>query len=105
MGADSGSPHPPSKAVCMDEVGGETGADLKVLLLVCIGAASVGAGGAAGFDAGSGSGVAQASFEPHASRLLRLEKLVDEADVCAGATGVGLGGWIGWERLKARLLV
>jgi len=55
--------------------------------------------------AGVGSGVAQASLEPHASKLLRLANL-EVVDVWGGAADVGLGGCeVGWERLKAVLFV
>jgi hypothetical protein len=65
---------------------------MNVLVLACM---------EAGCAAGAGSGVAQASFEPHASILLRVEKLVRLVlCACAGAGCAGLG----CERLKAEKL-
>ena len=87
---EAGSPQPESNGVCIDG-----GAGLNALaLFVCIG------GGWAGCD--GASGVAQASFEPQASMLLRLEKL----DACGKGGDAGAAGLRGCaERLKALLEV
>ena len=79
------SPQPESKGVCI--AGGAGLKAFKVLGCVLGGGGAVWAGG---------SGDAQASLEPQASTLLRLEKL--EAWGRGGEVWVG---FCGWERLKA----
>lgn len=50
--------------------------------------------------AGSGSGDAQALFEPHASMLFRLPK-PDMAEACGAGAGFGGDDVGGCDRLKA----
>ena len=57
-------------------------------------------GGAA---AGVGSGVAQASFEPQASMLVKVEKVL-AVDICEAGAGLGGCSCVGDDRLKAPLL-
>ena len=57
----------------------------------------IGAGAGAGAAAAGGSGVAQASFDPQAS----VPMSNSEEEVCTGGAGLGAGGCVGVERLKA----
>lgn len=89
FGAGSGSPQPLSNA---DIAGAGAGAGVGFEVKTGEVDVWVGAGAAAG-----GSGVAHASFDPHAS--VPMSKADDE--VCTGGAGLGAGGCVGVERLKA----
>lgn len=88
--AGSGSPQPESNPLDMLVTAG-AGVDLNEDDDVCV------AGGAG--LVGSGSGVAHASLEPHASALL-IERLA--IGDCAGlGAGAGAGAGVGCDRLNA----